>query len=89
MSKGKSRTATYRRVNDMLATRGTECEWWDGGYPECMLPWAKKGPKGCNGNPFVCKKLYLHHLAAAKKIDKYAKLDFEEREKNTYKIKPI
>jgi len=70
MAKNKPRTATDRKVNQKLAKSGTECEWWDGGYPECMLNWAYKGKGGCNGNPFVCKKLYYQHLASLSDAEK-------------------
>lgn len=72
----KPRTAVDRKVNQKLQSFGTECDWWDGGYPECFLPWSGK----CKGNPFICKKLYYQHLASAKKIDQQAFVDFEQRE---------
>ena len=83
MGKGKPRTATHRRVNSMLQKFGCECEWWDGGYPECMLPW----DRDCAGNPFVCKKLYMKYLASSKKIDPCIVAEFENREKNSQKEK--
>lgn len=83
MGKGKPRTATNRRVNSLLKKFGCECEWWDGGYPECMLPW----DRDCNGNPFVCKKLYMQYLASSKKIDRNIVAEFENREKNSQKEK--
>ena len=67
----------------MLKKFGSECEWWDGGYPECMLPWDRK----CSGNPFVCKKLYMQYLASSKKIDQNVVAEFEDREKNSLKEK--
>jgi len=70
MGRNKPRTAVGRVVNQKLAENGTECEWWDGGYPECMLNWAHKGDKGCNGNPFVCRKLYYQHLASLSDAEK-------------------
>ena len=81
----KSRKAMHRRVNAMLAKYGKECTWWDGGYPECFLPWAHNRENGCKGNPFLCKKLYMKHLASAKKINVYALTDFEQRERNKFK----
>ena len=83
MGKGKERTATHRRVNSLLRQFGNECEWWDGGYPECMLPWDRK----CGGNPFVCKKLYMQYLASSKKVDQNVVAEFESREKNSQKEK--
>lgn len=83
MGKGKPRTAVHRRVNSMLKKFGSECEWWDGGYPECMLPWDRK----CSGNPFVCKKLYMQYLASSKKIDQNVVAEFENREKDSLKEK--
>ena len=65
----------------MLKKFGSECEWWDGGYPECMLPWDRQ----CDGNPFVCKKLYLQNLASAKKVNQNIVAEFEYREKNSQK----
>lgn len=76
MGKNKPRTAVNRRVNKWLenlqsgrSAEGTPlCEWWDGGYPECMLPWSHKTDEnGCNGNPFICKKLYYKYLASVDK----------------------
>lgn len=75
----KPRTATYRKVNSLLEEFGNICEWWDGGYPECFFPWSEK----CEGNPFVCKKLYMHHIASAKKPNVRAVTDFEQRENNS------
>lgn len=83
----KQRKALNRRVNSLLNHFGKECEWWDGGYPECFLPWAGKNEGCCKGNPFICKKLYMKHLASAKKIDRYAETDFEQRERNSLKPK--
>lgn len=83
MGKGKPRTATNRRVNSLLIQFGTVCEWWDGGYPECSLPWNRK----CNGNPFNCKKLYFRYLASSKKVDTGVIADFEGREKHSQKPK--
>lgn len=79
----KPRTAVNRRVNSWLKLSGTMCDWWDGGYPECMLPWANDSERGCKGNPFVCKKLYMKHLASAKKPNIFAVVDFEQRERNS------
>lgn len=67
MGKGKPRTAIHRKVNKKLAKLGTECEWWDGGCPECILPWSHSKGNGCNGNPFVCEKLYNKYLASVNK----------------------
>ena len=67
MGKNKQRTAVNRKVNKLLFEFGNKCEWWDGGYPECMLPWANKNENGCNGNPFICKKLYYKYLASVDK----------------------
>ena len=83
MGKGKPRTATTRRVNSLLRRFGCECEWWDGGSPECMLPW----DRDCNGNPFICKKLYMKYLASAKKVDQNIITEFENREKDSLKEK--
>lgn len=74
MGKNKPRTAADRTVNQKLAKMGIECEWWDGGHPECMMAWAHKGDKGCNGNPFACRKLYYQHLASLSDAEK-AKMD--------------
>lgn len=64
MGKNKSRTAVNRKVNKSLSEIGNKCEWWDNGYPECMLPWSHDKENGCNGNPFICKKLYYKYLAS-------------------------
>lgn len=61
----KPRTATHRRPNQLLVQFGSKCRVWDGGYPECMLPWNDR----CQGNPFICKKLYLKYLASTSKPD--------------------
>lgn len=80
MGKGKPRTSTHRKANQWLAKNGKVCEYWDGGYPECLLPWAK--PKGgCDGNPFVCKKLYLKYLASNPKPAQHVINEFERRVK--------
>lgn len=42
MGKNKQRTAVNRKVNKLLSEFGNKCEWWDDGYPECMLPWSNK-----------------------------------------------
>lgn len=65
MGKNKPRTAINRKVNKLLFKFGNKCEWWDNDYPECMLSWANKN--GCNGNPFICKKLYYKYLASVDK----------------------
>ena len=67
MGKGKKRTAVDRKVNKLLSEVGCECIWWDDGYPECMLPWSHNNENGCNGNPFICKKLYYKYLASTDK----------------------
>jgi hypothetical protein len=67
MGKNKPRTAVNRKVNKYLSECENKCEWWDNGYPECMLPWSHKDTDGCNGNPFVCKKLYYKYLASTNK----------------------
>ena len=67
MGKNKPRTAVNRKVNKLLFEFGNKCEWWDDGYPECMLPWSNKNENGCNGNPFICKKLYHKYLASVDK----------------------
>ena len=67
MGKNKSRTAVNRKVNKLLFEFGSKCEWWDGGYPECMRPWAHNKENGCNGNPFICKKLYYKYLSLVDK----------------------
>ena len=79
----KPRTATNRRVNQLLKEFGDYCEWWDEGYPECFLPWASDKEGGCHGKPFVCKKLFLKHLASAKKPDQIALSEFEQRERDS------
>lgn len=67
MGKNKPRTAVNRKVNKWLSENGNVCEWWDGGYPECMLPWSHGNGNCCNGNPFICKKLYYKYLASVDK----------------------
>lgn len=73
----KPRTGLGRRTNQKLQESGTECEWYGGGYPECSLPWTDR----CNGNPFICKKCWYQHLASAKKPNRQAVIDFEQRER--------
>lgn len=71
----KARTATHRKTNkwlkNVLSGRSAEgtpfCEWWDGGYPECSLPWSHDKENGCKGNPFICRKMYYKYLASSKK----------------------
>lgn len=87
MGKNKSRTATNRRVNNLLSKFGNECEWWGGGCPECFLPWSTKSENGCCGNPFVCKKLYLKYLASVKKTSSTIIDEFNKREKYSQEIK--
>lgn len=79
MGKNKPRTAVNRRVNKLLLKFGKECEWWDGGYPECLLPWSNKNENGCNGNPFVCKKLYHRYLASVDKPSQTIVDEFNRR----------
>lgn len=79
----KPRTAIHRIVNKLLARFGKKCEWWDDGCPECVLPFCGKNDDCCQGNPFICKKLYLRYLASAKKVDKRVIDEFERREKNS------
>lgn len=73
MKKRKERT-NINRINKKLEHYGNECNYWDGGCAECMLPWSRKGEKGCNGNPFICKKLYYKYLASTKKSRKRGRL---------------
>lgn len=80
MGKNKPRTATHRKVNQLLAKKGNVCKYWDGGHPECLLPWGKPNG-GCNGNPFICKKLYLKYLASIPKPAQHIINEFERREK--------
>ena len=63
----KPRTAVNRKVNKLLFEFGNKCEWWDNGYPECGLPWSNNDENGCNGNPFICKKIYYKYLASVVK----------------------
>ena len=80
MGKNKPRTAVNRRVNKWLSENGNVCEWWDGGYPECMLPWSHKTDEnGCNGNPFICKKLYYKYLASVDKPSQNIINEFNNR----------
>lgn len=83
--KRKPRTATHRRVNKKLAQFGKFCEWWDGGYPECFLPWGHPNESGCHGNPFNCKKLYLKYLASVKNPDPKVVENFESRYRSSEK----
>lgn len=87
MGKNKPRTATHRRVNNLLSKFGSKCEWWDDGYPECFLPWSNDGETGCNGNPFICKKLYLKYIASVDKPSERIVDEFKQREENSQKIK--
>ena len=79
MAKNKPRTAVNRKVNKLLLKFGKECEWWDDGYPECMLPWSNKNENGYNGNPFICKKLYHKYLASVDKPSQTIVDEFNRR----------
>ena len=73
-------------INYLLEKHGPECEWWDGGYPECMLPWgigisSKNKENGCMGNPFMCKKLYYRYLNSVKNPQPGVISEFESRMK--------
>lgn len=81
MRKNKPRTAVNRKVNKLLSEFGNKCEWWDGGYPECMLPWSCEGEKGCNGNPFLCRKLYYRYLASVNNPQQIIIDEFNRRNK--------
>lgn len=64
-----------KRIKTLLNKYGNECQYWDDGYPECLLFWSNK----CNGNPFDYKKLYYQYLASSKKIDQKIVDFFENR----------
>ena len=89
MGKGKPRTATHRKVNKRLESMGPECEWWDGSYSECDLPWCGKEKNECQGNPFVCKKLLYRYLARSKKISKIVRYYLEWTNRKDKNMKPI
>ena len=80
--KNKPRTAINRKVNKLLFEFGNKCEWWDDGYPECMLPWSNKSENGCDGNPFFCKKLYYKYLASVSKPSQKIIDEFNRRKMN-------
>lgn len=80
MGKNKPRTATHRKANQWVAENGNVCEYWDNGFPECFLPWGKPNG-GCNGNPFICKKLYLKYIASNPKPTQHIINEFERRER--------
>ncbi len=82
MGKNKPRTATHRVTNILIEKYSKECELWDGGFPECLLPWSHSSKNGCNGNPFVCKKLYMKYLASTKEPDQRIIDIFENRNTN-------
>ena len=82
MGKNKPRTAINRRTNKLLSEFGNKCEWWDNGYPECMLPWSHKD---CNGNPFACRKLYYKYLSSAVKPQANIIEEFNRRQHNQNK----
>lgn len=79
MGKNKQRTTVDRKINRLLSEFGCKCEWWDDGYPECMLPWSNSKKNGCNGNPFICKKLYYKYLASANKPSSLVVEEFNRR----------
>ena len=80
IKKRKPRKATHRRTNALLEHFETFCQDWDDGYPECSLPWVGRGEKRCNGNPFICAKLYYQYLASSKKVNTNIIAEFERRE---------
>lgn len=71
--------ATGRKVNMIISEQGSECEWWDDGCPECMLPWGHPGNDGCGGNPFACRKFYYRYLASTEKPSQSIIDEFETR----------
>ena len=79
MGKGKPRAAVDRKANKLLSRFGLECEWWDGGCPECMLPWSHDKDGGCRGNPFACRKLYHRYLASVDRPSAVIVEEFERR----------
>lgn len=82
IKKRKPRKAKHKRANKLLERFGNICEYWDDGYPECFLPWVGKGEKQCNGNPFICKKLYYHYLASSVKVNQNIISEFDRRTSN-------
>ena len=80
MGKNKPRTAINKKVNKLLSEFGCKCMWWDGGYPECMLPWSHSEQNGCCGNPFVCKKLYHKYLTSSDKPSVHIIEEFNRRQ---------
>jgi hypothetical protein len=87
IKKRKPRKATHRRTNALLEHFETFCQDWDDGYPECFLPWSNDGETGCNGNPFICTKLYLKYIASVDKPSERIVDEFKQREENSQKIK--
>ena len=84
MGKGKPRTASNRKVNKLISETGKhpiKCVWWDGGYPECDLPWCGKEGHQCQGNPFVCKKLLYRYIGGANNISRVVKTYIEQIER--------
>lgn len=82
IKKRKPRKATHRRTNALLEHFETFCQDWDDGYPECFLPWVGRGEKQCNGNPFICKKLYYRYLASSVKVNQNIISEFDRRGNN-------
>lgn len=82
VKKRKPRKAKHKRTNQLLENFGNICEYWDNGYPECFLPWVGKGEKQCNGNPFICKKLYYRYLASSVKVNQNIISEFDRRTSN-------
>ena len=82
IKKRKPRKAKHKRANKLLERFGNICEYWDDGYPECFLPWVGKGEKQCNGNPFICKKLYYRYLASSIKVNQNIISEFNRRTSN-------
>ena len=82
VKKRKPRKAKHKRANKLLERFGNICEYWDNGYPECFLPWVGKGEKQCNGNPFICKKLYYRYLASSVRVNQNIISEFDRRTSN-------
>ena len=82
VKKRKPRKAKHKRANKLLERFGNICEYWDNGYPECFLPWVGKGEKQCNGNPFICRKLYYRYLASSVRVNQNIISEFDRRTSN-------
>lgn len=82
IKKRKPRKAKHKRANKLLEHFGNVCQDWDDGYPECFLPWVGKGEKRCNGNPFICKKLYYRYLASSVRVNQNIISEFDRRTSN-------